>query len=174
PAPREAAPAADPHGAPLSAADGRATGDRPPTADAGNTGARNTAAPAREATAGHAPAARGGASPRAPQGAAADSAVSPPTLPEEHLRTARSAHARGDHVAAARAYEAWLAHAPRDGTARLDVARLWLNHLDDPRRGVRHLERFLNDHPDDNAAPAIRRELCAVAEGHGIPSPHCH
>ncbi|MFU8804058.1 MAG: zf-HC2 domain-containing protein [Bradymonadaceae bacterium] len=67
---------------------------------------------------------------------------------------------------AARHYEALLNEIPSSDPAsmsiRLDLARIYRQHLDRPERAVGHLRTFVMNRPDDVAAPSAVQELCRI------------
>ncbi len=85
------------------------------------------------------------------------------TLTRERANAALVAR---DYASAADAYERLLQQLPRQdrerATVRLELARLYMNHLNTPKRAVTHLRDFIALHPQDVAAPAAQRQLCGL------------
>ncbi len=86
--------------------------------------------------------------------------------PREIRGRADRAVADGEPRRAEKLYREFLertspAH-PGAGQVRLDLAKLYSEHLDEPRKAVEHLRTFVRRWPDDVAAPAARDELCQL------------
>lgn len=90
---------------------------------------------------------------------------------------ARRAMSRKDFATAARKYESMLDDLP-DGhgavpSVHLDVARLYLRHLERPEAAADHLRTFVTGWPDDPAAASAREELCRISSDLGRAEPLC-
>lgn len=103
----------------------------------------------------------------------------PPALPAppEYRAAARSALAAGDLVAAATHLESLIVAGhpgPTElATTRLELARLYGNHLGRPLRAAQHLRALLDASPDDPAAASVFRELCRLSARAGRIEPLC-
>ena len=81
-----------------------------------------------------------------------------------------------DFQNAARQYEALLEVLPADdrsaGSVRLDLARLYHRHLQDPGKTADHLRYFIQTWPDDTVTPQAIAELCRLVD-EPDQEPHC-
>jgi hypothetical protein len=95
----------------------------------------------------------------------------------ELLESGRRAMAARDYAEAANHYEALLGEMPGTDpasmTIRLDLARLYRQHLDEPERAIGHLRTFVMNRPDDVAAPSAVRELCRLLSATDERDPLC-
>ncbi len=107
-----------------------------------------------------------------------DAAPAAPVVSMEELRErAGSAMEREDWAEAAENYEALLDRTSRRSaaaaTTRLELAGVYLNHLDRPGRAERHMRRFLHYNSDDVAASAVREAYCERLQERGELSEYC-
>lgn len=98
--------------------------------------------------------------------------------PTEDLRRAADRALRAKRYAVAAQYyermvEELSAADPANASLRLDLARIYIRHLDQQQRAVLHLRRFVNDRPGDPATPSARSELCRIVTDAGIDEPLC-
>jgi hypothetical protein len=96
---------------------------------------------------------------------------------EQLRRMAVDATRQRQYQRAAKLYERILA-APgpedaRRSAVRLDLARIYLEHLRAPDHAARHLRRFIQLNPRDIAAPSAKRRLCEIADERGVEEPLC-
>lgn len=93
------------------------------------------------------------------------------------LESGRRAMAARDYAEAANHYEALLREMPGTDpasmTIRLDLARLYRQHLDEPERAIGHLRTFVMNRPDDVAAPSAVQELCRLLSATDERDPLC-
>ncbi len=59
----------------------------------------------------------------------------------------------------------------RADTARLDLARLYIDKLHRPRRAVFHLNAYLKRRPNDASAPLLRKKMCDLSIAEELPLP---
>lgn len=59
------------------------------------------------------------------------------------------------------------------GAIRLDLARLYLKHLNRPQQAALHLKRFVVSRPRDPATPLARQEYCRIVEASGRQDALC-
>lgn len=62
---------------------------------------------------------------------------------------------------------------PASADILLELAQIHLRQLDEPQRAADYLRRLLTRWPDDPAADAVRRHLCADDALHGHHEPLC-
>jgi hypothetical protein len=86
--------------------------------------------------------------------------------PSSLRRRADEAVIQGKYRRAARKYRRFLERTPSDhpggGPVRLDLANLYVHRLDQPAEAVPHLRSFVDNWPDDVAAPSARDKLCEI------------
>ena len=110
---------------------------------------------------------------RPPSQPGANSSAAPGQTPEalphepnaESLRQqAQLAMRSRDYQRAASLYEGALRDMGRADSAmtRLELANLYVHHLNQPRRAITHLRSFVQEHPKDIAAPTARQQLCKL------------
>lgn len=98
--------------------------------------------------------------------------------PRDALRdSADQALREGRYDVAAQYYERMVAELsaadPSNATLRLDLARIYIKHLDEPARAATHLRRFVEDRPNDPATPSAKTELCRIVSESGQIEPLC-
>ncbi len=98
--------------------------------------------------------------------------------PREALRAeADEALRDGRYEVAAQFYERMVAELsatdPANASLRLDLARIYIKHLDRPARAATHLRRFVRDRPEDPASPSARTELCRIVRSNGQTESLC-
>lgn len=89
--------------------------------------------------------------------------------PRQELRAAADRALRAERYDVAAQYyermvEEFSAADPANASLRLDLARIYVRHLRRERRALVHLQRFVEDRPQDPLTPAARIELCRIAE----------
>ena len=89
--------------------------------------------------------------------------------PRAELRAAAEKALRGGRYATAAEYYERMVHElsarePENASLRLDLARIYIKHLGDEPRARGHLERFVEDRPNDPLTPMARKELCRIAK----------
>ena len=98
--------------------------------------------------------------------------------PRHELRAAADRALReGRHDIAAQFYERMVeelsAADPANASLRLDLARIYVQHLGQQRRALVHLRRFVTDRPHDSLTPNARTELCRIAAEVDADEPQC-
>jgi hypothetical protein len=98
--------------------------------------------------------------------------------PRERLReSADEALREGRYAVAAQYYERMVtefsAADPANASLRLDLARIYIRHLDQPARAAVHLRRFVEDRPGDPARASAKAELCRIVSETGQIEPLC-
>lgn len=97
----------------------------------------------------------------------------------ESLRqTARRALAEENWELSVETYETLLrqtnSQSSLAATIRLELARIYINHLDRPMDAERHMARFLRYNSDDVAVSAVREAYCERLRQRGTVSRHCN
>lgn len=58
-------------------------------------------------------------------------------------------------------------------TMQLELANLYVTHLNQPNRAVRHLKQFISQNPKDIATPTTRKQLCLLLKSRAQEEPLC-
>ncbi len=104
-------------------------------------------------------------------------AMKKPSRREMLQDTAQKAMRDKDYARAAESLEELLTLLPEGNmeraTFRLELARIYMRHIGKRRDAIRHLRLFVDQHPNDVAAPSARRQLCRLLGPDSSTDPVC-
>lgn len=94
---------------------------------------------------------------------------------DELKQKAQMAMRARDYANAASYYEQALRLSGQSEAAmmQLELANLYVTHLNQPNRAVRHLKQFVAQNPKDIATPTTRKQLCRLLKSDAQDEPLC-
>lgn len=94
---------------------------------------------------------------------------------DELKQKAQMALRARDYANAASYYEQALRLSGQSEAAmmQLELANLYVTHLNQPNRAVRHLKQFVAQNPKDIATPTTRKQLCRLLKSDAQDEPLC-